>query len=149
VATLKERLGGGEKRQQLIDDACRVLDEEVADKSGLGGIAVKAAFSVIKGVKPGFIRQAVDHLTDEFLDVIEPFHREALAKGQKPGDYIRNESGRVAEALLAVTDTKAKRAENQIVQKTYDKLRPSAKKHVEAAAPRLGQLVNKYAPDAG
>ena len=149
MATLKERLGGGEKRQQLIDDACRVLDEEVADKSGLGGIAVKAAFSVIKGVKPGFIRQAVDHLTDEFLDVIEPFHREALAKGQKPGDYIRNESGRVAEALLAVTDTKAKRAENQIVQKTYDKLRPSAKKHVEAAAPRLGQLVNKYAPDAG
>ena len=149
MATLKERLGGGEKRQQLIDDACRVLDEEVADKSGLSGMAVKAAFSVIKGVKPGFIRQAVDHLTDEFLDVIEPFHQEALAKGQKPGDYIRNESGRVAEALLAVTDTKAKRAENQIVQKTYDKLRPSAKKHVEAAAPRLGQLVNKYAPDAG
>lgn len=149
MATLKERLGSGDRRQQVIDDACKILDEEVADKSGLGGIAVKAAFSVIKGIKPGFIRQAVDHLLDEFLDVVQPFHSEAMASGQAPGDLIRKESSRVAEALLAVTDAKAKRAENPVIQKTYDKLRPSAKKHVEGAAPRIGQLVNKYAPDAG
>jgi hypothetical protein len=148
VATLKERLGASDKRQQVIDDACRVLDEEVADKGGLSGMAVKAAFSVVKGVKPGFIRQAVDHLLDDFLDTLEPIHREALAQGKKPGEHIRNESSRVAEALLAVTDAKAKRAENPAILKTYEKLRPSAKKHVEAAAPRLGQLLEKFAPDA-
>ena len=71
MTTLRERLGSGEKRQQAIDDACRVLDEEVADKSGLGGIAVKAAYAVVKGIKPGFIRQAVDHLLDEFLDAFD------------------------------------------------------------------------------
>lgn len=148
VATLKERLGGGEKRQQLIDDACRVLDEEVSDKGGLGGMAVKAAYSVVKGIKPGFIRQAVDHLLDDFLDAMDPFHREAIEKGKRPSEHIRAEAGRVAEALLAVTDKTAQRAESGIVRKTYDKLRPSAKKHVEAAAPRMGQLVDKFAPDA-
>lgn len=148
MATLKESLGGGEKRQLVIDDACRVLDEEVSDKGGLGGIAVKAAYSVVKGIRPGFIRQAVDHLLDEFLDALDPFHREAIEKGKRPSDHIRTEAGRVAEALLAVTDRKAERAESGLVRKSYDKLRPSAKKHVEAAANRMGQLLDKHAPVA-
>jgi hypothetical protein len=148
VETLRERLGGTEKRQQVIDEACRVLDAEVSDKSGLSGMAVKAAFAVVKGVKPGFIRQAIDHLLDEFLDVLDPIYREAVALGKKPSIHIQSESSRVAEALLAVTDTKAKRAENPVVLKTYEKLRPSAKKHVEAATPRIGQLLDNFTPNA-
>lgn len=148
MSTLKERLGGGEKRQQVIDDACRVLDDEVSDKGGLSGMAVKAAYSVVKGIRPGFIRQAVDSLLDEFLDAMDPLHREAIEKGRKPGEYLKAEAPRVAEALLAVTDRKAERAESGLLRKTYDKLRPSAKKHVEAAAPRMGLLLDKYAPDA-
>lgn len=148
LATLKERLGSGEKRQQVIDDACRVLDEEVNDKGGLGGMAVKAAYSVVKGIRPGFMKQAVDHLLDDFLDALDPIHREALEKGKRPSEHVRAEAGRVAEALLAVTDRKAARADSGLVRKTYDKLRPSAKKHVEAAANRMGQLLDKHAPDA-
>lgn len=144
MATLKERLGAGEKRQQVIDDACRVLDDEVSDKGGLGGMAVKAAYAVVKGIRPGFIRQAVDSLLDDFLEAVEPIHQEALEKGKRPGEYLKSEASRVAEALLAVTDRKAERAESGLVRKTYDKLRPSAKKHVEAAAPRMGQLLDKY-----
>ncbi|MGE5782953.1 MAG: DUF6918 family protein [Myxococcales bacterium] len=148
MSTLKERLGSGEKRQQVVDDACRVLDDEVSDKGGLGGMAVKAAYSVVKGIRPGFIRQAVDSLLDEFLDALDPLHREAIEKGRKPGEYIKAEAPRAAEALLAVTDRKAEHADSGLLQKTYEKLRPSAKKHVEAAAPRMGQLLDKYAPDA-
>lgn len=135
-------------RQQVIDDACRVLDDEVNDKGGLSGMAVKAAYSVVKGIRPGFIRQAVDSLLDEFLDAMDPLHREAVEKGRKPGEYIKAEASRVAEALLAVTDRKAERAESGLLRKTYEKLRSSAKKHVEAAAPRMGSLLDKYAPDA-
>jgi hypothetical protein len=148
VGTLKERLGSGDKRRQVIDDACQVLDQEVDDKGGLGGMAVKAAYSVVKGVQPGFIRQAVDHLLDDFLDALDPIHREALEQGKRPSDHVRAQSSRVAEALLNVTDKKAERADSGIVRKTYDKLRPSAKKHVEAATARLGQLLDKHAPDA-
>lgn len=126
-----------------------MLDEEVSDKGGLGGMAVKAAYAVVKGIRPGFIRQAVDSLLDDFLDAIDPLHREAITQGKRPSDHIKAESGRVAEALLAVTDKKAERAESGLVRKTYDKLRPSAKKHVEAAANRMGQLIDKYAPDGG
>ncbi len=148
MTELKDRLGAGEKRQQVIDDACRVLDEEVADKSGLSGLAVKAAFSVVKSVKPGFIRQAVDHLLDEFLDAMDPLHKEALTKGIAPGTFITQNAPRVADGLLAVTDNRAKKANSGVVQKTYEKLRPTAKKHVEAAMPRVGKLLDKHAPTA-
>jgi len=132
-------------RGKVIDDACRVLDEEVADKSGLGGIAVKAAYGLVKGIKPGFIRQAVDHLLDEFLDAMDPFVTEAKSKNMKAGALILSDRSRMANALLAVTDRRLEGAESGAVRKTYEKLRPAAQKHVEAAAPRVAGLLDKFA----
>jgi len=146
LTELRERLGAGETREKIIDDACLVLDAEVADKSGLGGMAVKAAYGLVKGVKPGFVRQAVDHLLDEFLDVMSPIVVEAQSKGMKPGALILQDRARMANALLAVTDRRAEKAESGVVRKTYDKLRPAAQKHVEAAAPRVASLLDKYVP---
>jgi len=137
-------LGTGDKRKQIIDDACHVLDQEVADKSGLGGMAVKAAYAIVKGIKPGFIGQAVDHLLDDFLDVLAPYIDEAKQKNVKPGSLILENRSKMANGLLAVTDRKAQKADNAVVRKSYEKLRPAAQKHVEAAAPRLAQLVDKY-----
>jgi hypothetical protein len=144
LTTLREQLGGPEKRAQVIDDACRVLDEEVADKSGLGGIAVKAAYAVVKGIKPGFIRQAVDYLLDEFLDVMDPFVKQAEELQIGPGDHLLKNKSRVSDALLTVTDRRAVKSDSGVLRKTYDKLRPMAQKHVEAAAPRLARLLDKH-----
>jgi hypothetical protein len=55
------------------------------------------------------------------------------------------ESPAVAGALLSVTDRKAEKADSEMVKKTYNKLRPTAQKHVEAAAPRLAKLLDKHA----
>ncbi|SRR5664280_775491 len=145
MTNLRERLGIGEKRGQVIDDACRVLDEEVGDKSGLGGLTVKAAYTIVKSIKPGFIRQAVDHLLDEFLDAMDPFVQEAQEKNMKPGTLILENKSRVSDALLKVTDRRAQKTDSGVIRKSYDKLRPAAQKHVEAAAPRLARLLDKYA----
>jgi hypothetical protein len=142
--SLAEQLGGPPKRDQVIADACRVLDEEVADKGGLSGLAIKGAYGVIKGIKPGFIRDAVDGLLDDFLRVLDPLYQEAVTKGVRPSAHMQGNSGRVADALLAVTDEKEQRAHRAIVKSTYDKLRPSAKKQVEAAAPRLGAMLDRH-----
>lgn len=143
MANLQELLGT-DRRGAVIDDCCQVLDQEVADKGGLSGVAIKGAFNLLKGVKPGFVREVVDHLLDDFLRALDPIYQEALAKGEKPGAYLRANSGPMAEALLAVTDARAQRAERAVIKKTYDKLRPTAKKHVEAAAPRLGALLDRH-----
>lgn len=145
ATSLSEQFQAPEKRAALIQDALAVLDAEVADKSGLSGIAVKTAFKVVKGVKPGFIEDVVKGLLPDFLTKVEPVYQRALEQGLPPGGLIEKEKREVAGALLSVTDGKAKRADSEIVRKTYEKLRPTAEKHVEAAAPRLAQLLNKHA----
>lgn len=148
MTSLKDSLGTAPKREAVIQDACQVLDQEVGDKSGISGLAIKGAYKLVQGVKPGFVRQVVDHLLDEFLDALNPLYDEAVAKGQRPGAYLLNNQGRVADALLQVTDNRAAQTEGSTVKKAYEKLRPSAKKHVEAAAPRLAQMLERHAPAA-
>lgn len=148
MTSLKELLGSGDKREAVIDDACGVLDLEVADKSGLGGVAIKGAYKLVRGIKPGFVREVVDNLLDDFLDALDPIYQEALEKKQPPGAYLEQDPNRVADALLGITDRRAERAERGAIKKTYQKLRPAAHRHVEAAAPRLGQLLQKHAPAA-
>jgi hypothetical protein len=51
----------------------------------------------------------------------------------------------VADALLSITDAKAGHSKSGMVKGTYEKLRSSAKKNVEAAVPRLATVIEKHA----
>lgn len=144
MSSLKEQLGTGEKRNLVIEDAIKVLDQEVADKGGLTGLAVKGGYKVVQGIRPGFVKDVVTGLLDDFLEAMDPIYQEAKQKGRPAGAYLVENKGRVAEALLGVTDRKAARADG-VLKKAYEKLRPLAKGQVEAAAPRLGQLLEKHA----
>jgi hypothetical protein len=142
---LREQIGTGDKRRAVINDACGVLDQEVGDKSGLMGIAIKGAYKVVKGIRPGFVPEVVDSLLDEFLDAIEPLYQDAVANKRPVGSGVRDNPSRVADSLLAVTDRKSQKARSQVVKSAYEKLRPSAKKQVEAACPRLAGLLERHA----
>jgi len=144
MTTLLELLGGPAKRGAIIDDSLHVLDAEVDSKGGLGGIAIKGAYKIVKGISPEFLRSVVDHLLDDFLNALDPIYQEAVQRGVNPRQHLTSNPSRVADALLAITDARAGRAKNQVVKKTYEKLRDGAKKHVEAAVPRLGELFGRH-----
>lgn len=145
MATLTEQLGSGDKRKAVVDDALQVLDQEVADKSGLTGIAIKGAYKLVQNVRPGFLRQVVEHLMDDFLTALDPIYQEAMTRNRPAGAYLIENQSRVADALLAVTDRRAERAESATIKGAYSKLRPIAKKQVEAATPRLANLLERHA----
>jgi hypothetical protein len=149
MPSLREQIGSGDKRNAVIEDGCKVLDEEVAEKSGLSGLAIKGAYKIVQGVRPGIIREAVNHLLDDFLDAMNPIYQEAAEKKQPAGPYLRQNGARVAQALLAVTDQRAAKVDSQVIKKTYEKLRPTAQKQVEGAAPRIATLVEKHAAPTG
>jgi hypothetical protein len=107
-------------------------------------MAVKAVYAVVKALKPGFIREAVDHLIDELVVELEPFYVAWGGKGALP-DYFAGRAGEIADAMLHVTDAKANHAKNQTLRKSYDKLRPSGQKHVEAAVPGVARIIVKHA----
>jgi hypothetical protein len=145
MPSLREQLGGPDKRAQVIEDACQVLDQEVADKGGITGIAIKGAYKLLQGIKPGFVKEIVNALLDEFLDALDPMYQEAAEKKRPAGAYLRENSSRTADALLQVTDRKAQQAQRAVIKSAYDKLRGMAKKQVEAACPRLGGLLERHA----
>ena len=149
VPSLKEQVDTDEKRRAIIDDALRVLDQEVGDKSGISGLAIKGAFKMVKGIQPGFLRRVVDNLLDDFLEALNPIYQESLAEQKPPGKHLESNAGRVADSLLGITDARAERAQRAVIKKTYGKLRPAAKKHVEAAAPRLGAMLERHAQLSG
>jgi hypothetical protein len=141
---LPEILTSPEKKESVIDDCIALIDAEVADKGGISGLALKAGYSVVKGIKPGFIRHVVHDLLPEFAEALDPFYQEATEQNKAPREHFTANSSRVADALLSITDARAKTAKSSVVRSTYEKLRGTAKKNVEQALPRLGDLVAKH-----
>lgn len=143
MSTLGEILEA--KKPEVVEDCLNIIEAEVDDKGGLSGFAIKAGYKTVKGVKPGFIKQAVTDLLPEFAKALDPMYQEAKTKGSPVGDFFKSNPSRVADSLLAITDAKAERSKSGVVKGTYEKLRGTAKKNVEAAVPRLATMVQKYA----
>lgn len=142
--SLKDALTDPTKKPLVITDAAKLVDDEVSSKGGLSGIALKAGYAAVKGIKPGFINEVLDKLLPEFADKLDPLWKD----GKQLGDarkYFDSNRGKVADALLEITDAKAKNAKSGMVRGTYEKLRGSAKKNVEEAVPRLAGLLDKHA----
>jgi hypothetical protein len=130
----------------VINDAQRLLDDEVASKGGLTGLAIKGAFKVVQGVRPGMVRDVIDGLLDDFSARLDRFYQDHGTKGAGKSlpDYFTSRRGEVADALLGITDDRAKVTRHGTPKKAYEGLRPKAREHVEAAVPGIGRLVDKH-----
>lgn len=144
MATLKDVLTSDDRKTQVVSDCMELIDLEVKDRSGVSGMAIKAGYKAVKGIRPGFIEKVVSDLLPEFADAVDPIYKEAVEADTPVRGHFEQESSRVADALLSITDGRAERSKNGLVKKTYERLRGSAKKNVEQAVPRLGQLVDKH-----
>jgi hypothetical protein len=144
MPTLPEVLTAETNKGRVVEDCCALIDAEVKDKGGISGAVIKAAYRAVQGVKPGFVKNVVSDLLPEFARALDPIYQEAKTNGKPVAAFFAADSPRVAEALLAITDQKAERSKNGIVKGTYEKLRGTAKKNVEAAVPRLGKMVEAH-----
>jgi hypothetical protein len=145
MSSLPEILNSDAKKGFVVDDCLTLIDAEVKDKGGISGLAIKAGYGAVKGIKPGFVKHVITDLLPDFAKALDPIYQEAKTAGKPVADYFAARSSDVAEALLKLTDDKAKGSKNSLVRGTYDKLRGSAKKNVEAAVPRLGKLIESHA----
>ncbi|MFV8753900.1 DUF6918 family protein [Nannocystaceae bacterium ST9] len=145
MPSLPDLLLRPEIRPAVVDACVVVVEREVASKPGLGGVAIKAGFAVVSKVKPGFVREVVSNLLPDFASALDPMYREAASESGEASDStiadafvrrVERERSRAAEALLGVTDRKIHSARPS-VQKAYERLRPTAREHVEAAMPNL------------
>jgi hypothetical protein len=146
AATLQEILLAPDTQPQVASDCYTLIEQEVAEKSGISGTAVKLAYKTVTTFMPGHVRHMVDSLLPGMVDELEPYWADFNASGGSEfGDYLAKRGEEVSQALLSVTDARAAASGRPTIIKAYGTVRGSAVKHVEAALPHVGELVLKYA----
>jgi hypothetical protein len=146
AATLQEILLTPETQPKVVTDCKLLIDQEVSEKSGVSGTAVKLAYKTATSFAPGYFHNTVEDLLPQLADQLEPYWADFSASGGSEfGDYLAKRGDEVAEALLSLTDSLAEASERPIIVKAYRAVRGSAGKHIQAALPRVGDLVMKYA----
>jgi hypothetical protein len=146
AATLQGILLTPDARPNVAADCCTLIEQEVSEMSGVSGTAVKLAHKTVNTFLPGHIRHMVGVLLPEMVDALEPYWTDFnVSGGFVFGDYLAKRAGEVSQSLLSVTDARAAASGRPTVIKAYGAVRGGAARHVEAALPRVGELVQKYA----
>jgi hypothetical protein len=145
-ATLQEILLAPDTEPKVTDDCLRLIEQEVSDMSGISGTAVKLAYKTVNTIFPGHVRFMVGTLLPDMVARLQPYWADLnAAGGTEFGDYLSKRGDEVSEALLSVTDARAHASDRPVVVKAYNSVRGNAGKHIQAALPRVGDLVLKYA----
>jgi hypothetical protein len=146
AATLPEILLAPDTQPQVTADCMKLIEQEVSSKSGVSGTAVKLAYKAASTLKPGYLQFTVESLIPDMADKLQPYWADFSDSGASGfGDYLVKRSDEVSESLLSVTDARAEVCERPTILKAYRAIRGGAAKHVVAALPNLGSLVQKYA----
>jgi hypothetical protein len=145
TATLQQILLTPDNQPKVIADCRTLIDQEISDKSGFSGTAVKLAYKTVTSFATGYLNDTVRDLVPQMVDKLEPYWADFSTSGSSEfSDYLVKRGGEVSEALLSVTDDVATRSDKPVIIKAYRSVRSNAAKNVEAALPRLGELVVKY-----
>ena len=145
MASLAEAVKDQGKRKAVIDDCSVLIDGEVRDKGGLSGMAIKAAYATVKAVRPDVVPLAMDGLIDDFSAKVDPYWARCQTENAVPREFFVRHKVEIANALLGITDDRAKRTPHRTLKSAYEKLRPQAVEHIGVAMPRLADLIKKHA----
>jgi hypothetical protein len=146
AATLQEMLLAPGVQPQVVRDCEALIDNQVSDMSGISGTAVKLAYKTVKTFSSNHIHYMIETLLPRMGDELQPYWADFNASGGGQfGDYLAKREDEVSEALLTITDERGRNSSRPTIVKAYNTVRGSAAKHVKAALPAVGALVQKYA----
>ena len=150
MPTLQETLLAPDIRPHVIADCEDLVDREVADMSGVTGTAVRLAYKTVRTFDAGHIPAMIESILPSVAEALQPYWTSFTAEFPGGGDfgdfggYLAGREDEVAEALLAITDSRRRASSRATIVKAYNTVRGSAAKHVKTALPALGALVQKY-----
>jgi len=148
MTTLQESMLAPDRQPAVVADCLTLIHEEVSDLSGISGAAIKVAYKSVTTFAGNHVRYTVESKLPGMVAKLEPYWSD-FSKGTGDTDfglYLTAHSSLVTGDLLSVTDASAAGpTARPAVVKAYGAVRGQAAKHVAAALPRVGALVQKYA----
>src|SRR4029077_14624711 len=144
AATLQEILLRPDCQPQVVADCYQLIEQQVAEQSGVSGTAVKLAYKAVNTFKPGHIRYMVESLLPDLVDRLEQYWFDfSTSRGSAFRELLAKRGDEVSQAQLSVTDARAAASDHPTVIRAYGTVRNSAARHIEAALPLVGDLVMK------
>jgi hypothetical protein len=144
--TLQETLLAPQNQPRVVADAESLIQREVSAMSGISGAGVKVAYKTVLKFAPGHLHYLVETLLPLMAEQLDPYWADFHAAGGTDfGDYLTKRGDEVSESLLSITDARAANSTRPTIIKAYKAVRGHATKHVIAALPQVGALVQKYA----
>ena len=117
-------------------------EQEVGDKKGLTGLAVKGAFKAVKTFNPNIIESVIDVLLDDFVAQLSPTYENFTSQMRQTWRATVQHNQQIANALLAITDRRADKSKIVLV-KACGKLRPQGER-CQGSVPRIAALLVKH-----
>lgn len=146
AATLSEILLTPTTQPAVLADCDALIEQRVAEMSGVAGTAVKLAYKTVRSFKPGYYHETVAIMLPQLVEKLSPYWHDFDASGSSVfGEYLVKHGEEVTQAMLSVTDDMATASERPVIVKAYQSVRGNASRHIEAALPQVGDLVQKYA----
>lgn len=149
MRTVPEALLAPETEQQVIADCEKLVEHQVAELSGVTGAAIRLAYKTVSTFDSRHIPAMIGTILPSVATALEPYWEKFSAgdagSGRDFGGYLADHGDEVTEALLAITDSRQRASSRATIVKAYKTVRGSAAKHVRAALPALGELVQSYA----
>ena len=144
--TLPEILLAPPARPQVVEDCQALIDHQVSEMSGISGTAIKLAYKTANKFAAGHVHDQIEALLPLMADKLDPYWADFHTSGGSDfGDYLSKRGDEVADALLSITDARAASSTHPTIVKAYGAVRGNAAKHVTAALPQVGALVQNYA----
>jgi hypothetical protein len=147
MPTLQETLLAPDVQPHVVTDCAELVEREVAELSGVTGTAVRLAYKTVRTFDAGHIPAMIETILPNVASALQPYWESFTAEFPVGGDfggYLASRDEEVAESLLAITDGRQRASSRATIVKAYKTVRGSAVKHVKAALPALGALVQKY-----
>lgn len=145
MRTVPETLLAPETQPQVIADCEKLVDHEVSEMSGVTGTAIRLAYKTVSAFDAGHIPAMIGTILPNVAQALQPYWESFAAGGGGDfGAYLAARDDEVADALLAITDSRQRASSRATIVKAYKTVRGSAVKHVKAALPALGELVQRY-----
>lgn len=146
MQSLSEILLGGPHQQVVRADCTRTIEDFIAGRGGLKGMAYRTGMAMLNRARPGILERATAKLLPQFLEALEPLYQEYQ---KEPADnfsaYLEKNSTRAADALIGVADRMAQQG-SEVARKTYGKFRGGAEDEITALVAGLGRVISKHLP---
>lgn len=153
MRNVPETLLAPETVRQVIADCGKLVDRQVAELSGVTGTAIKLAYKTVSTLDGRLIPSMIGTILPDAAEALQPYWEKFTAESAGSrgdfGSYLASRDDEVTEALLAIIDNRERASSRAAVVKAYKTVRGSAAKHVKAALPALGDLVQGYMDRSG